>query len=64
MEAILIKPLGGGRSFNDVQGQIKNKAKPEQTKAVIKSINRTQNGYVLIKWEILNDKALKAPSIF
>jgi len=47
-EAILIKPLGG-RSFADVLGQIRTKAKPEETDTIIRSIRRTQNGDVLLE---------------
>lgn len=55
-EAILIKPLGG-RSFADVLGDLKTKAKPEDHQTVVKSIRRTQGGDVLLELGKSADKA-------
>ncbi|XP_046679274.1 uncharacterized protein LOC124366717 [Homalodisca vitripennis] len=61
LEAILIKP-SGGRSFAEVLGKLRAKAKPE-SKTVIKAIRRTQNGDVLLELGKSKDKAAFAESL-
>lgn len=62
MDAILIKP-SGGRSFAEVLGDLKTKAKPEDSGTVVKSIRRTQNGDVLLELGKPGDKAGFAASL-
>ncbi|XP_054272719.1 uncharacterized protein LOC128992994 [Macrosteles quadrilineatus] len=61
-EAILINPLGG-RSFAEVLGRLKSKAKPEETDTIVKSIRFTQNGKVLLELGKSGDRVAFAAKV-
>lgn len=47
-EALLIKPAGG-RSYAEVLGEIRSKAKPEDSETEVKAIRQTRSGGVLLE---------------
>ena len=57
-EAVLIKPADG-KSYAEVLGKIRQKIKPEETEAEIRSIRRTRTGDVLLEMSN-NSKCTKA----
>ena len=57
-EAVLIKPANG-KSYAEVLGKIRQKIKPEETEAEIRSIRRTRTGDVLLEMSN-NSKCTKA----
>ncbi|XP_054280004.1 uncharacterized protein LOC128998059 [Macrosteles quadrilineatus] len=61
-EAILINLLGG-RSFAEVLGRLKSKAKPEETDTIVKSIRCTQNGKVLLELGKSGDRVAFAAKV-
>ncbi|XP_054280709.1 uncharacterized protein LOC128998547 [Macrosteles quadrilineatus] len=61
-EAILINPLGG-RSFAEVLGRLKSKAKPEEMDTIVKSIRCTQNGKVLLELGKSGDRVAFAAKV-